>query len=163
MLQKNRRLRRARNWLESYYVVSSVLEPSIAHLLVTSPPQAENFDICDLFSLRKCDFLKGNRHLDVSDWQNFPPAAGHPNPTSPPWWGGSIENFPPSLRPMGGITSPPALLPWGGFFSQNKTSPPTMGGNNDPCSGPFYTPTFFTQECSCERPAFLLVQPVLFL
>ena len=42
-------------------MVSSVLEPSIAHMLVTSPPQAENFDICDLFSLRKCDFLKGNR------------------------------------------------------------------------------------------------------
>ena len=31
--------------LESYYVVFSVFEPSIAHLLVTSPPQAENFGI----------------------------------------------------------------------------------------------------------------------
>ena len=114
--------------LESYCVVFSLLEPSITHLLVASPPQAENFDICGLFSLRKCNFLKENRHLDVSDWQNFPPAAGHPNPTSPPWWGGRIENFPPSLRPMGGKTSPPALLPWGGFFLKIQLPPHHGGG-----------------------------------
>ena len=122
--------------LESYYVVFSLIHPSITHLLVASPPQAEIFDICCLFSLRKCNFLKENRHLDGSIWQNSPPAAGHPNhgklppqPTSPPWWGGSFENFPPSLSPMGGKTSPPAFLPWGGFFSGNPTSPPPWGGS----------------------------------
>ena len=77
--------------LESYYVVFSLLDPSITHLLVASPPQAEIFDICCLFSLRKCNFLKENRHLDGSIWQNSPPAAGHPNhgklaprPAAPP-------------------------------------------------------------------------------
>ena len=121
--------------LESYYVVFSVLEPSIAHLLVTSPPQAENFGICGLFSLRKCGFLKENRHLDVSDCQNFPPAAGHPNPTSPPWWGEVSKTSPPASGPWGGKLPPPASLPWGGSFSENQTSPPPWGGITIPGLG----------------------------
>ena len=31
-------------------------------------------------------FSEGNRHLDGSIWQNFPPAVGHPN-HGPPWSG----------------------------------------------------------------------------
>ena len=50
---------------------------SVESYMYSSPPQAENLDIFVLFSLRKCNFPKGNRHLDVSDLQNFPPAAGH--------------------------------------------------------------------------------------
>ena len=55
--------------------------------------------------------------------ENFPPS-----PLPPHGGGGSFENFPPSLSPMGGKTSPPAFLPWGGFFSGNPTSPPPWGG-----------------------------------
>ena len=49
---------------------------SVESYMYSSPPQAENLEIFVLFSLRKCNFPKGNRHLDVSDLQNFPPAAG---------------------------------------------------------------------------------------
>ena len=49
---------------------------SVESYMYSSPPQAENLEIFVLFSLRKCNFPKGNRHLDVSDLQNFQPAAG---------------------------------------------------------------------------------------
>ncbi len=45
---------------------------SVESYMYSSPPQAENLEIFVLFSLRKCNFPKGNRHLDVSDLQKCP-------------------------------------------------------------------------------------------
>ena len=84
------------------------------------PPR--HFPMGGKFYLKKIGACGG-----LTDWQKFPPAAGYPNPTSPPPWGERKKNFPPRPSPMGGKTSPPGFLPWGESFSENPTFPPPWG------------------------------------